>query len=146
MTPIGKTLGGAALFAALAGGAAGAQDATGAEMFARLDGNGDGGISAQELTDFRNRMFDTLDGNGDGRMTATEIAMLQSRAAEAGLGDGGSTDPDRLMRRDANGDGVLTRAEFTAETRAFAIIDRDKNGKITQAELEAVRARLEGAL
>lgn len=46
-----------------------------------------------------------------------------------------------LMRADANNDGVVTRAEATAEAnRRFAELDADRDGKVTPDERRAHRA------
>jgi hypothetical protein len=45
-----------------------------------------------------------------------------------------------MMRLDANHDGIITRAEMTAEAEArFAAMDADKDGKVTPAERAAAR-------
>ena len=45
-----------------------------------------------------------------------------------------------MMRLDANHDGVITRAEMTAEAEArFAAMDTDKDGKVTPEERAAAR-------
>ena len=48
-----------------------------------------------------------------------------------------------VARADANGDGVVTRAEATeARERMFTRIDRNGDGVISSEEIERVRARL----
>ena len=55
---------------------------------------------------------------------------------------------DPLARADANGDGIVTRAEMLADTDArFAALDTNKDGKLDQAEVQAaggMRGRMMG--
>lgn len=42
-----------------------------------------------------------------------------------------------LARMDRNGDGMLSRAEFDGQPDWFSALDRDEDGKLTLAELQA---------
>ncbi|HOV60516.1 MAG TPA: hypothetical protein PK349_05560 [Candidatus Hydrogenedentes bacterium] len=44
---------------------------------------------------------------------------------------------DYLVRKDRNGDGMLSRAEFDGRGAWFSALDRDEDGKLTLAELQA---------
>jgi len=46
---------------------------------------------------------------------------------------------ERLRRDDANGDGKVTRAEFSGPARLFDRLDRNGDGTITSEEMDAVR-------
>ncbi|MDA1195951.1 MAG: hypothetical protein O2894_12300 [Planctomycetota bacterium] len=46
----------------------------------------------------------------------------------------------RLKKGDADGDGRITRAEFSGPDRAWRRMDRDGDGVITQAEADGARA------
>ncbi len=53
--------------------------------------------------------------------------------------------PERMKSADANGDGLLDKEEakaFPRLAKRFDQIDTDKDGKLSPAELEAVRERI----
>ena len=152
-------------------GAAVAQDASqtpsrhGPGMMA--DANHDGIITREEVISDAERRFAKGDTNGDGVITAEERqaareAMRQrmrerrSQRAENGdapdrrrdgrRGHGGrrGAPQERMMARvDANGDGQVTLAEARDAALAhFAMVDTNQDGKIDQAEREAMRDRM----
>lgn len=125
------------------------------KRFARLDRNGDGKLSPDEL----GKRFDKLDANHDGvvtrdeflaaattmyrqfdtqhngRVTASEIAAspkAQERAAHGA---------DRAIKRmDSNGDGVVSQDEFLAAAhKRFSRLDKNGDGSITADEMPAHR-------
>lgn len=109
--------------------------------FERADANGDGKIDQAELTAVREARFARLDADADGTISADEldrqVARMQRRAMMAeGMADGAF---DRL---DANGDGVVTRAEFVEGRTApiLELADRDGDGAISRDEFERVAA------
>lgn len=139
-----------------------------AERFAALDGNKDGRVTQAEITAAREarmaerqaRRFDRLDANDDGAVSEAEMqaarAARQAKRAErqdgesarrgrgqrgamrGGRGIGGGFD-----RLDANDDGAVTLAEYTAPmTQRFERVDADNNGTLTQAERQAARAAM----
>lgn len=62
----------------------------------------------------------------------TGIVMASGAAAQAPQGGRG------LAGADADGDGIVTRAEVTAQGEArFARLDADKNGTVTPEEMQA---------
>lgn len=138
-----------------------------ATMFARLDVNSDGQLT-QADRDARSETrgqarFERLDTNGDDAISRTEFAahrdQLQERR-QAGSGEGrrghamargeGRRGPmhgrmmgggrEMLQTADADSNGAITQAEFTAAmlTR-FDTADADKNGTVTREERRAVR-------
>lgn len=111
-------------------------------LFAALDKNQDGQISAAELR-MAAAVIQQLDANKDGQLSLAECAP-----ARGGHGHGGAAiDPQAeakenvttLMAFDKNKDGALTAAELPE--RLQNIIERadtDSDGKATQAELSAM--------
>lgn len=106
-----------------------------AEQLRQADANNDGAVSRAELQAYRAGQFDRLDRNGDGVLTDSDMprfAKIRERI-EA-----------RIAAFDTNGDGRITRAEFTGgPTVAFDRADTNKDGLVTNAELNAARAMLE---
>ena len=95
----------------------------------RMDTNGDGVITREEVTERALARFDRFDTNGDGQITEAEReqARAQRRA--------------NRPNPDANGDGLITREELGA--MAFERFDRaDANGDgvVTREERRAARA------
>jgi len=118
--------------------AAAAQDMPGQRILQRLDTNGDGAISKDEMLAARERLFKRLDRNGDGVIDENEIETARQAiddralAAEAHLGN-------RWRRMDKNGDGKVTENEFQASTPLFDLADRDGDGRLSADEIAAIR-------
>jgi Ca2+-binding EF-hand superfamily protein len=158
-------LGGLALTASAWGhdmGPAGDMHADG--MFAQMDSNHDGRISAQENAAGAQAMFMRMDTNHDGKLSADEMAaghkmMMHGDHDMDGMdhhgmngdnmhGDGMHADGmhgDRMARMDSNHDGVLTAAEHAAAAQAmFDRMDSNHDGKVTSAEMEAAHKMMHG--
>ncbi|PBB24222.1 MULTISPECIES: EF-hand domain-containing protein [unclassified Mesorhizobium] len=118
--------------------AAAAQDMPGQRILQRLDTNGDGAISKDEMLAARGRLFKRLDRNGDGVIDENEIETARQAiddralAAEARLGN-------RWRRMDRNGDGKVTESEFQASTPLFDLADRNGDGRLSADEIAAIR-------
>lgn len=101
------------------------------ENFSRLDKNGDGAVSLDEMTERQRDFFARADSNADGKLTQEEMrAFAQERRAEI------------KARRfpDENKDGVVSRQEYTsAYDRRFEELDADRDGKLTEDEIRAPR-------
>jgi Ca2+-binding EF-hand superfamily protein len=72
---------------------------------------------------------------------ATGVALAAASAATAQM----PAPADMIKAWDKNGDGAVTRDEWTAAGRPaerFDIVDANKDGKITAAELEAAMAAM----
>ena len=68
-------------------------------------------------------------------------AMLVGGGVAAAQSGAGSP-PRGPMAADANGDGLLTKAEMTARLdKAFAAMDANRDGKVTQEERQALRQK-----
>lgn len=119
-------------------GAAQARDLPGQCILQRIDTNGDGVISKDEMTAVRERVFKRLDRNGDGIIDEKEIASarqaIKDRAevAQARLGN-------RWRRMDANGDGKVSEQEFASSMPLFDLADRDGDDKLSADEIASVR-------
>ncbi len=134
------------------------------EMFARLDVNHDGKVTAEEAgearakmrTAMRDRAFERLDANHDGAISRDEFNAagdrMKARHGErrAAMHDNGAPTPmghgphgpgpmgghgDFLKRFDANGDGVVTEAEFMGRMeQQFDKRDANHDGQVTRDE------------
>jgi Ca2+-binding EF-hand superfamily protein len=119
-----------------------AQDGRGMElMFTRLDADGNGEVSLEEITEARSQQFQRSDADGDGRVTLAELTAMQERIARL-VTLPGAAPAERLRRQDLDGDGSLSVTEFTAPPPLFDLIDADGNGAISRAELDRARAAL----
>lgn len=97
--------------------------------FAALDADGDGRVTQPEYFEFGARQFRGRDANGDGRISPDEL-----RARHATDGDRAEA-PDVFRALDRDGDGFITVAELQAARRlAFRELDRDKNGALDLQE------------
>jgi Ca2+-binding EF-hand superfamily protein len=118
--------------AALAGPAVGQSIAD----FERIDANKDGAVSAAEFEAARRRDFDLLDADKDGRLSREEF--IRPRGASAEL--------VRLRERrfgaiDTDKSQSIAWEEYLAQGRhQFAVLDRDRDGRVTRAEFEAALA------
>jgi Ca2+-binding EF-hand superfamily protein len=122
--------------------AASAQDASG-RVFQRIDANGDGVISKDEIVAARDRRFQRLDKNRDGMIDRDEVdaardaIMDRADAAQARLGNA-------WRRMDANGDGKVSEEEFRASTPLFDLVDRNGDGKLSADEIALIRNLVAG--
>ena len=119
-----------------------------AEKFKQMDTNGDGRISHEEYIASEQARFAKLDTNGDGIISAAELAAGQETKKKNPLkfwekGDKDSKEAPlsptgKLGPADANADGQITREEQLAYAETtFTTLDADKDGSLTQQELEA---------
>jgi hypothetical protein len=130
--------------------------------FARMDANKDGKIDTADREARRNAHFDRLDSDRNGQLSRAEFAARPERGpgADAGKpGEGGKGHRwggrghgrghhggGMMMGRagalgaDADKDGAVTQAEFTAGALArFDAMDANKDGSVTKEERQAAR-------
>ena len=113
-----------------------------AKMFAQLDLNHDGFITADELAaskaKFEDRLsksapkrtekaFNRLDTNHDGQITLAEAEAARAARVKAGSGKHRSASNSLFTRADANKDGIVTRAEYEAAVASGKIKSRHAN-------------------
>ena len=134
------------------GGQGGPADIDPAAHWARLldhcDANEDGVVSKDEF-EGPEHAFTRLDANEDGQITQDEgLAPRQRGTGMQGAGRGpANIDPAehwarRLEHCDANEDGVIAKDEFEGPEHAFARLDANADGQITEAEGLAPRMRM----
>lgn len=104
-------------------------------LFATLDTDGDGKLTAQELHAAREQQIERFDGDRDGRLSAAEyqawwLDVAQPRLARQFRADDGDKDGEitleelverstaLLRRRDADRDGALSADEWRPRRRA----------------------------
>lgn len=132
---------------ALGGGSAQAQAEGNApfnprDFFFRLDANNDTVIERDEVPESARAAFDTLLKYGDtdknGRLELSELRGLGEKMRAGGLG-GGAMLRQRFKTLDKNGDGKLSRNEFPGQPAVFDRIDADKDGFLSQEEVNQFR-------
>ena len=103
-------------------------------MFERLDQNGDGVLTSDEVPEERQRFFDRMmqraDQNQDGRLTQEEFtASLNNGGGGRGPMRGGRFEAERMFERfDRNGDGEITPDEIPQRAQRMMQLDRNGDG------------------
>ncbi len=107
--------------------------------FEQVDANGDGVLTMVEFQNQGQAKFAETDMNGDGQLDVDELTAAAERERGQMI--------ERLMeRKDTNGDGMLSMEEMQPRDpgRFFGRADADSNGEISQAEWDAVKAKMGG--
>ncbi len=111
-------------------------------MFERLDQNGDGVLTSEEVPQERQRFFDQMMGRGDknqdGKLTKEEFTASLSDRGGFGRASGGRRpfDAERMFERfDSNGDGEITPDEIPQRVQRMMQLDRNGDGVLTREEL-----------
>ncbi len=123
----------------LAPGAKADQHRLAGTVFTRLDVNGSGDVSLDEVIAAKERQFSRADRDGDGRVTEAELAAIGEWLARFAR-MGGHALAERALRLDRDGDKALSLAEYTAKSPLFILIDADGSGAISRAEFDRARA------
>jgi Ca2+-binding EF-hand superfamily protein len=95
----------------------------------QADADNNGEITLDEFTKVATERFTSADTDKNGQLTVAEVsAEIQKMRTERMA--------TRLIKRlDGNGDGVLTAEEAqSAQKKMFALLDKNDDGKIVQAE------------
>jgi Ca2+-binding EF-hand superfamily protein len=110
-------------------------------MFAAMDRDRDGRISAREHTIAARTMFVAMDADKDGRVTSAEMTAAQSNVGNR-QADGLSS-AQKIQVVDRNRDGVLTAGEHVAGSRTmFRRMDTNNDGHLSAAEYSAGQAAM----
>jgi hypothetical protein len=113
------------------------------EVLNRLDANKDGRIEKDEVPEGQRGLFDFLigiaDANKNGVIDADErpavIEHARKQAAGKGAVDQGKAVAEMLRRMDKDGDGKVSRAEFTSHADYFDRLDANKDGFLVASEI-----------
>ena len=101
------------------------------DILTNSDANGDGRVTRREYDAYRADIFARLDRNGNGVVSKEDAPRIRiaNRKFTAKL-------EQVLAMADKNGDGRLTRAEWEKPERdIFALVDQDEDGVIILADL-----------
>lgn len=119
--------------------------------FQRLDRDGDGNVTREEFDLASERMFTRLDRDGNGELTRPAPDQSAGQKKDRGKGAmrgsrrGGGRVMELMERFDLDKDGKITRAEFDAvRAEAFGEADADGNTSITLEEFATIWQDLNG--
>ena len=124
---------------------AGSHAVPGAHFIENWDQDGDGRVTAAETAEKRDQIFTMFDQDEDGQLNATEYDLFdETRAADIDANAGGGKGPMKAVHEamqrgfnDADGDGLVSRAEFAAQSATFfGLLDRDADGAVTPADFK----------
>lgn len=94
--------------------------------FDRMDVNGDGVVTADEMSEKHAQFIEDADANGDGAVSKDEMKAFRDAKREEWRE---KRDPDK------NGDGVVDKTEYlNAAQERFDRMDKDGNGVLSEDE------------
>ena len=103
--------------------------------FGQADGNNDGRISTSEHEAYTAAFFRRVDSNGDGNITVDEVNVAAGIISGHNPNAAQLNASYRIRQYDTNGDGVISRTEFAAAGVArFRAMDANSNGELTPQE------------
>lgn len=128
-------------------------EAGAAAKFAKIDANNDGAITPADhearMTEMRTRMFAAIDADKSGQISRDEFMNHKHEGGHGGMHGGKGMGHKMGMRghghgkmmmqnADANSDGSITKAEFTAAALArFQQSDTNGDGQVSTEERKA---------
>lgn len=111
--------------------------------FMQMDSNADGKLSPDEHDAGAKKMFAMMDADADGKVTAAEMDAAQQHVTGEEAKPEDMPAAEKIKVVDADGDGLLTLAEHSdASIKMFEMMDGDKDGFVTKAELAAGHAAM----
>jgi Ca2+-binding EF-hand superfamily protein len=109
-----------------------------AQKFEERDANDNGVLERSEVARMPQDFFDRLDTNKDGSLSPTELQAMKGMHH----GRKGGEEGDKKWSADTDGDGNVSKAEFLAKAKQMMTkFDANGDGKVTQQEAEAARAK-----
>jgi uncharacterized protein (TIGR03067 family) len=128
---------------------------SGEARFRQLDASGDGVLTMDEATpgtrSFLERIFKEAGKQPGDRLTREEFLATQERlrgkstsgptrrsSATESAAEDDKSPPKGLGFIDANGDGSISRTEWSKFTQAFSRLDADKDNSLSSTELEVI--------
>ncbi len=117
----------------------------------RLDTADNGYVTQDEFVAAAQKRFARLDKNGDGKLTPDELSARGRQGTDSSTGAAAGKWAQAVQKRfaaaDTNHDGVVTLDEYVAVAKAhYAKLDLQHNGKVTASEIAASPATQERAL
>jgi Ca2+-binding EF-hand superfamily protein len=113
------------------------------DMMKMMDANSDDKVTHQEHAACAARMFAKMDADRDGIVTATEMDAGHERVTGKAAAKGELSTAEKIKVIDADGDGKLTAAEHVSGSQMmFERMDADRDGFLTAAEIAAGHAKL----
>jgi Ca2+-binding EF-hand superfamily protein len=125
-------------------------DAEKGAMFARMDTNADGTISADEFAAAQKEIFVKMDTNGDGKLSIDEMKVATEKH-ERMMGKSGGHETvsvtEKMKVMDLNDDGYVSEDEFVAASKViFDKMDTNHDGTLTKEELKAGREKIKSKM
>jgi Ca2+-binding EF-hand superfamily protein len=109
-------------------------------MLGRADANNDGNITRDEFLARPTEMFARLDANSDGVISAAERPERPERGERPNRGE-----RRERANPDTNGDSQLSQAEFVAAGAGmFQRLDANSDGRVTREEAAAAHPHRRG--
>jgi Ca2+-binding protein (EF-Hand superfamily) len=106
------------------------------KKFSKMDADGDGRISRMEHMAGAQQMFAEMDANRDGFVTAAEMESKGMKHGEHERGEMSAS--EKIREIDQNSDGRLTSVEHVnGAEKMFAKMDKDGDGYLSKEEMKA---------